>query len=87
MLWCQETQDPMLFQVADVDSGVINWVNADLLSHIDQGLSSQGLLTRVFLLADLVSAAPYGSTVLRPEGPLPTARGPRLLPFETPIDD
>ena len=24
----------MLFQVADVDSGVINWVNADLVTHI-----------------------------------------------------
>ena len=25
---------PTLFQVADVDTGVINWVNADLVSHI-----------------------------------------------------
>ena len=25
---------PTLFQVADVDTGVINWVNADLLTHI-----------------------------------------------------
>ena len=23
-----------LFQIADVDSGVIRWVNADLVSHI-----------------------------------------------------
>ena len=23
-----------LFQVADVDTGVINWINADLVSHI-----------------------------------------------------
>ena len=25
---------PTLFQVADVDTGVINWINADLLTHI-----------------------------------------------------
>ena len=25
---------PTLFQVADVDTGVITWVNADLVSHI-----------------------------------------------------
>ena len=25
---------PMLFQVADVDTGVINWINADLVTHI-----------------------------------------------------
>ena len=25
---------PTLFQVADVDTGVINWINADLVSHI-----------------------------------------------------
>ena len=25
---------PELFQVADVDIGVINWVNADLVTHI-----------------------------------------------------
>ena len=25
---------PTLFQIADVDSGVIRWVNADLVSHI-----------------------------------------------------
>ena len=25
---------PPLFQVADVDTGVINWVNADLVTHI-----------------------------------------------------
>ena len=25
---------PTLFQVVDVDTGVINWVNADLVSHI-----------------------------------------------------
>ena len=25
---------PTLFQVADVDAGVINWVNADLVTHI-----------------------------------------------------
>ena len=25
---------PTLFQVADVDTGVINWVNADLVNHI-----------------------------------------------------
>jgi len=25
---------PTLFQVADVDTGVINWVNADLITHI-----------------------------------------------------
>ena len=23
-----------LFQVADVDTGVINWINADLVTHI-----------------------------------------------------
>ena len=25
---------PTLFQVADVDTGVVNWVNADLVTHI-----------------------------------------------------
>ena len=25
---------PMLFQVADFDTGVINWINADLVTHI-----------------------------------------------------
>ena len=25
---------PTLFQIADVDTGVINWVNADLVTHI-----------------------------------------------------
>ena len=25
---------PTLFQVADVDTGLINWVNADLVTHI-----------------------------------------------------
>ena len=25
---------PTLFQVADVDSGVVRWVNADLVTHI-----------------------------------------------------
>ena len=25
---------PTLFQVADVDTGVFNWVNADLVTHI-----------------------------------------------------
>ena len=25
---------PMLFHVVDVDTGVINWVNADLVTHI-----------------------------------------------------
>ena len=25
---------PTLFQVADVDTGIINWVNADLVTHI-----------------------------------------------------
>ena len=25
---------PTLFQVADVDTGVINWINADLMTHI-----------------------------------------------------
>ena len=25
---------PTLFQVADVDTGFINWVNADLVAHI-----------------------------------------------------
>ena len=25
---------PTLFQVADVDSGVVRWVNADLVNHI-----------------------------------------------------
>ena len=43
MLWCQETQDPMLFKVADVDTGVSNWVNADLLSHIDPGFELSGV--------------------------------------------
>ena len=25
---------PTLFQVTDVDTGVINWINADLVTHI-----------------------------------------------------
>ena len=25
---------PTLLQVADVDTGVINWINADLVTHI-----------------------------------------------------
>ena len=25
---------PTLFQVADVDTGVINWIKADLVTHI-----------------------------------------------------
>ena len=25
---------PTLFQVADVDTGTINWINADLVTHI-----------------------------------------------------
>ena len=29
-----EPEVPTLFQVADVDTGVINWVNADLMTHI-----------------------------------------------------
>ena len=32
---------PTLFQVADVDTGVINWVNADLVTH-RSALLSQG---------------------------------------------
>ena len=31
---CQKPKVPTLFQVADVDTGVINWVNADLVTHI-----------------------------------------------------
>ena len=27
-------RDPTLFPLADVDTGVINWVNADLMTHI-----------------------------------------------------
>ena len=27
-------ETPTLFQVADVDTGVINWVNADFVTHI-----------------------------------------------------
>ena len=27
-------QPSMSFQVADVDTGVINWINADLVTHI-----------------------------------------------------
>ncbi|QNI64769.1 conserved hypothetical protein (DUF3104) [Synechococcus sp. A15-44] len=30
-------KDPALFQVADVDTEVINWVNADFVTHIVQG--------------------------------------------------
>ena len=29
---------PTLFQVADVDTGFINWVNADLVTHIVPGV-------------------------------------------------
>ena len=45
--WCRRMADviwvdggarnpkiPTLFQVADVDTGIINWVNADLVTHI-----------------------------------------------------
>ena len=30
----RNTKVPTLFQVADVDTGVINWINADLVTHI-----------------------------------------------------
>jgi len=33
----------MLFQVADVDSGVINWVNADLVSTSPPGFEQSGV--------------------------------------------
>ena len=36
-LWLSQLGDPKacnLFQIADVDSGVIRWVNADLVTHI-----------------------------------------------------
>ena len=29
-----ETQGSNVVQVADVDTGVINWINADLVTHI-----------------------------------------------------
>jgi len=29
-----------LFQIADIDSGVVRWVNADLVTHIVQGLNA-----------------------------------------------
>ena len=38
VIWCdrgaRNPKAPSLFQVADVDTGVINWVNADLVTHI-----------------------------------------------------
>ena len=38
MIWvdggARNTKVPTLFQVADVDTDVINWVNADLVTHI-----------------------------------------------------
>ena len=38
MIWvdagARNPKVPTLFQVADVDTGVINWVNADLVTHI-----------------------------------------------------
>ena len=38
IIWCEGgARDPRvntLFQVADVDTGVIRWVNADLITHI-----------------------------------------------------
>ena len=30
----RNSKTPTLFQVADVDTGVINWVNADFVTHI-----------------------------------------------------
>ena len=39
------TQRFNVVQVADVDTGVINWVNADLVTHICPGLSESRLLT------------------------------------------
>ena len=35
--WRQKSQCTTLVQVADVDIGVINWVNADLVTHIAPG--------------------------------------------------
>ena len=38
VIWCEGgARDPRvnsLFQIADVDSGEIHWVNADLVSHV-----------------------------------------------------
>ena len=30
----RDSKIPTLFQIADVDSGLVRWVNADLVSHI-----------------------------------------------------
>ena len=30
----RNTKVPTLFQMADVDTGVINWIKADLITHI-----------------------------------------------------
>ena len=30
----RNSKAPTLFQVADIDSGVVRWVNADLVTHI-----------------------------------------------------
>ena len=38
MLWCEGgARDPKvntMFQIADVDSGAVRWVNADLVTHV-----------------------------------------------------
>ena len=34
MLVPETPKTPTLFQVADVDTGIINWVNADFVTHI-----------------------------------------------------
>ena len=32
--WRQKSQGPTVLQIADMDTGVINWINADLVTHI-----------------------------------------------------
>ena len=38
VIWCEGgARDPKvntMFQIADIDSGVIRWVNADLVTHV-----------------------------------------------------
>ena len=39
---------PSLFQVADVDTGVIKWINADLVSDVIQSLDGWPICAPVY---------------------------------------
>ena len=47
VIWCEGgARDPKvnsMFQIADVDSGAVRWVNADLVTHVLPGENSRQL--------------------------------------------